>query len=437
MESEYSIKLRLEKLSRSKLFVSSCILCFLFILSTIISLLAAPQLMKDLSVNIYKCDKINHRDCYTTSEINEIWEAIIPNVNRLGQFLYMSVTPHSIKSIEFNLTMDIEVLHDSQVLQRRSLIKQIVCSRNSCNSVKIFYMPYLEYDSYSVIIKHKSPILSDNIEIDLRHVNENFTKYQIIIKYTFFVLAMIGYLQFIALSSRIPKNLRSFECKSLYPLGLSLILFNEPQLIVTIYLMSPLWSAISVFSNTQFLAVLLLFWFFQLHHYRDSKFNLYFIIVESIVVAVLFILSFCIYLYMHEEHRNNPTFDWQYDLNTTYKNIFITIIAICVLLFLWIFVLAILSIAQIKRLSMRERVVKVLSLAMILFTFAAVFIGGFQPLPRTGNLFLIILSAFNFYVLALLYLYSPTKTSILEYRTEKNIEYSLIKSHEEDSIELT
>ena len=437
MESEYSIKLRLEKLPRSKLFVSSCTLCLLFTLSTLLSFLVAPEMMKDLSVSIYKCSEKNHRDCYTTNDVHEVWEAMIPSVSRLGQFLYMAATPHSSKSIEFNLTMDIEVLHESQILQKRSLEKLITCGRSSCNSVKIFYMPYLEYNSYSVVIKHKTPILSDYVEIELRHVNEAFTKYQIISKYTFFVMAIASFVQFLVFTTRVPRSLWSFECKLLFPLGVSVIIFNEPLLLVTIYLMSPFWSAFSVFSNTQFLAVLLLFWFYELHHYRDSKFNLIWIIIESAIVGLLFLLSFTVYLYLHEEHRNNPTYDWQSDLNKTYKEVFIGIIVICSVLIFWIFILGVLSIAHIKRLSKREKVIKVLSLLMIVFTFVGVFIGGFQPLPRTGSIFLIFLSGFNFYVLALLYLYSPTQESILEYQQEKSIEYSLIKFHQEDSIELT
>jgi len=180
-----------------------------------------------------------------------------------------------------------------------------------------------------------------------------------------------------------------------------------------------------------------MFWFYQLHHYRDSKFNIVLILVESAIVAILFVLSFSVYLYLHEEHRNNPTYDWQNDLNKTYKEVFIGIIVICAVLILWIFILGLLSLAHIRRLTIREKVIKVLSLLMIVFTFVGVFIGGFQPLPRTGSIFLIFLSGFNFYVIALIYLYSPTQQSILEYQQEKNIEYSLIKFHEDDSIELT
>ena len=437
MESEFSIKLRLEKLSRSQLFVWSCLFILVFTISTILSSFIAPSIMSDISVSVFKCSATNHRDCYSTTEVHEVWQAIIPKTSRLSQFLYMSVTPRSKKSIDFNLTMEIEVLHDNQILQKRTKHKHVYCHKGTCDSIQIFYIPYVEYKSYTVTIKHKSPILSDSVKIDLLHVSEEFSKYQIIIKYTYFTISVFSFIQYLLLSLKIPHHLWGFESKILLPLGVSLVIFNEPLLLATIYYMSPLWSAVSVFSNSQFLAILLFFWFFQLHHFRDSKFNKVFIIIETLAIATLFCLSFYVYLYLHQELRNNPAYDWQNDLSERYKEVFIGIITICSILLAWIVALAVSAAAQIRKLSYRERIIKVLSLVMLGFTFCGVFIGAFQPLPRNSSFFLVYLSGFNLYVISLQFLYSPTRQSLLEYETEKNIEYSLIKSHEEDFIEMT
>jgi hypothetical protein len=393
--------------------------------------------MREISVSIFKCSSTQHKDCYSTAEVHEVWQALIPSTSRLNQFLYMSVTPHSKKNLDFNLTMEIEVMHENQVLQKRKKHKHVYCHQGTCDSVPIFYIPYIEYKSYSVTIKHKSPILSDNVEIDLLHVSESFTKYQVIIKYIYFALSTFSFIQFLILSWKIPKNLWSFEAKLLVPLSISLIIFNEPLLLATIYFMSPFWSALSVFSNTQFLAVLLFFWFFQLHHFREGQFKVVFIVVESIAISILFMLSFLVYLYLHQELRNNPTYDWQNDLNDRYKEVFIGIIVVCAVIATWMIVLAVMAAAQIRKLSYRERILKVLSLVMIGFAFCGVFIGAFQPIPRNSTFFLVFLTGFNLYVVNLQFLYSPTRGSLLEYQTEKNIEYSLIKSHEEDFIEMT
>src|SRR5574343_1583569 len=131
MESEFSIKLRLEKLSRSQLFVWSCLFVLIFLTSTILSSLIAPSIMSDISVSVFKCSATNHRDCYSTTEVHEVWQAIIPSTSRLSQFLYMSVTPKSKKSIDFNMTMEIEVLHGNQIIQKVSKHKHVFCHKGT------------------------------------------------------------------------------------------------------------------------------------------------------------------------------------------------------------------------------------------------------------------------------------------------------------------
>ena len=81
---------------------------------------------------------------------------------------------------------------------------------------------------------------------------------------------------------------------------------------------------------------------------------------------------------------------------------------------------------------------KEFDILMIGFGFVGIAIGAFQPIPKYSSLLLIFESGFNLYVILLQLLFSPTSDSIVEYQKEKEIEYILVKSLEDDSeIELS
>ena len=437
MDSKISIKLQLYKLSKSQILLGSSLFVFLLIILTILSHFIVSSIISDISVSVFKCSATKDHNCYYTSEVHEVWEATIPSTSRLSQFLYMSITPRSKQSIEFNLDMEIEVLHNDRIVQKRTKHQNVVChGGKTCDAVQIFYMPYVEFKSYTVKIKHKSPILSDSMYIHLLKISEEFSKYQIILKYIYFSISLVSFIRFLKQTLKIPYNLWTYESKALIPLGISLIIFNEPLILATIYYMNPFWSAVSVFSNSQFMAVILLFWFMQLHHYNDSKFKKSFIIIETSAIAALLSLCFFFNLHLHKQLKKNPTYDWQNDLSESYKRVFIIIIVISLILFTWMAALVVSIATKIRTLSYREKIIKVLSLFMVGFTFCGIFIGAFQPLPRNSSFLFFFLSGFNLYVTAMQFLYSPTRKSLYEFQTKKNFE-DYADSNEKELIEIT
>ena len=81
---------------------------------------------------------------------------------------------------------------------------------------------------------------------------------------------------------------------------------------------------------------------------------------------------------------------------------------------------------------------KLLSILIIGFSFAGIGIGAFQPIPKYSAILLIFESGLNLYVILLELMYSPTSNSILEYESNKRIDYTLVMSSESDSqIELS
>lgn len=432
MDNEYSIKLRMEKISRSRLFMMNCFFFLAFIVCIVLGCTIAPPIINSNEVLIHKCDKVHNDHCYSNITTHEVWQGKIPHVNHLNQILYMTATPTSSTPMHFNMSMQILVLHKDKVLVNNERNSSIVCTETKCNTLAIFYLPYLDYKEYDVIIKHRARVMSDGVEISLSYVNSMYTKYQLITKYCFFILSLVSFVQYLVFSLKVPLKMWSFEAKALLPLGASLIIFNEPLLFAAIYFMSPLWSSISVFCNTQFLAGLLIFWLVDLQHYRKFSYNIFFLIFGIILVAILFVLIFNGYLYVHEKFRFDPTYDWQHDLNHKYYEIFMGIIILAGVLLLWILFLCCRALRQIYLLSAREVVMKKFNILVILFCFLGIGIGAFQPIPQNSSLLLIFVSGMNFYVILLQFMYSPTSSSILEYVNDKNVEYSLVKSHEND-----
>jgi hypothetical protein len=422
MDSEFSIKLRLEKSSKSHLFLIFAFAVGLFFLSVLVAVFVAPEIIKKHDVTISKCSEAVNDHCYSDKDTHEVWEGRIP-----------TATPHSAKDLSFNMTMEVLVLSKQEIVSEANKSTVISCISGTCNTVVIFYLPYLKYDEYYVVIKHKSRILSDSVEIELSYIDSSFTKYQLATKYVFFALSTIFFVNFLIYSLKVPSAIRSFESKLLLPLAVSLVFFNEPLLWATIAFMSPFWSAVSVFCNTQFLAMLLLFWLVDLQHYRQSAHSSALLLVGSLLVAALFGLVFAGYLYAHERLRYNPSYDWNHDLNHTYKEVFIGIICIAAALAVWIGLLSLRAVTGIKKLGARERSIKMINVMAICFAFVGIGIGAFQPIPANSRLMLIFEAGFNIYVMLLQVLYSPTKSSLLEYHFDKNIEYNLIKSHESES----
>ena len=119
----------------------------------------------------------------------------------------MTATPTSNEHVTFNMSMNILVSHEHLIITEKSKNVLITCYKGVCSTVVIFYLPYLDYTSYNVIITHKEPILADMVELSLSCIDSNFTKYQLITKYTFLLISIIGYIQFIIFSRKIPFKL--------------------------------------------------------------------------------------------------------------------------------------------------------------------------------------------------------------------------------------
>ena len=436
MDTEFSVKLRMEQLPKSKLTVFLFVFFLVFLVCAMIAFVLSPPIIKSHAMDIYKCDSVVTEMCYSNTTTHEVWSGVIPGAGRLNQLLYMTATPYAKDDIEFNMTMEILVTHQSKILADNLKQKLITCKSGKCNTIVIFYLPYLEFSEYRVIIRHKSRILSDMVEINVSFIDALYSKYQLGTKYGFFGLSVIGLAQFVVYSCKIPLSMWSFEAKMVLLIGPSLIVFNEPLLWASIYLMNPFWSAISVFCNAQFIAVLLVFWILGLQQYRSTRYIVCYLVFEILLISLLFVLIFTAYLYVHDKLRFDPTYDWQHDLSYKYKEIFVGILVVALVIMAWILYLALRALKNVRKATARKRYMMILNVIFIGFGFIGIALGAFQPIPKYSSLLLIFESGFNLYVILLEVMYSPTQNSILDYQRDKKIEYTLMKFQSEDSVEL-
>ena len=72
MDTEYSVKLRMEKFSKSKNFLTLCGFFSLFSVCVLVALLFTPGIIIKHSVDIYKCEKHEHEYCYSNKTIHEV-----------------------------------------------------------------------------------------------------------------------------------------------------------------------------------------------------------------------------------------------------------------------------------------------------------------------------------------------------------------------------
>ena len=119
----------------------------------------------------------------------------------------MTATPVSANDLEFNMTMEILVMHKLVIIADNIKKGSISCKKGVCNTIVIFYLPYLEYNDYEVIIRHKSRILADSVEINLSYIESVYSLYQLFTKYGFFGLSVVAFIQFLVFSLKIPFSL--------------------------------------------------------------------------------------------------------------------------------------------------------------------------------------------------------------------------------------
>jgi uncharacterized membrane protein YozB (DUF420 family) len=198
----------------------------------------------------------------------------------------------------------------------------------------------------------------------------------------------------------------------------SLVLFNEPLLALSLQRLTTGWSGVSVFCNSQFAAFLLMFWFLILHDDFSWKKWLFSVIFEGTFVFIFFILTCFTYMFTTVELKFDPTFSWNDQFPDWIKRVFIAALVILVILAIWMVVLVVYSILKFRARLLRDKVLSCTVYGMIIASFLLIGLGAFQPLPRSGAVLLVSLSLFNLYFITLAWMFSPNRMDYLSFELD-------------------
>ena len=431
-EEENPIKVRLEYWRRNQLVAVMSIAIVSFVLCLIIAGVFAPEILKNKTALLIRCPPGLAQNCISSSD-EQVFTYTLVNFNKLNQLLYFEMLPQSDITINTTLNTNFTLTgsNDGTVSVILNTTKNITfeCAGGSCDSHRIFYLPYIYYDTYTLNYEVNNLIPVDQITFTLTYINKEFTIFTLILKSVFLFLSIISQSIFFCRLRKIPFRFWSFHTRIILLMGISLIVFNEPLLGATIAFLDPGWSGLSVFCNVQFMACLILYWLYTLQHFLKINpiCKVALAVIEFAFMMMLLGLTIAFYLYVTLNYRYNPMFDWRTSSQLTDREILVAIICLLVVFALWILVLTVWGCFTCRGEPIRERVFRVLNTAMMIITFFAAGSGAFQPVPRTAIMLLVAVAVFNIYFMLMMCLYTPSYASLCAYRNFVNAKVNEIR----------
>lgn len=157
----------------------------------------------------------------------------------------------------------------------------------------------------------------------------------IILRYTFFALSSLGLIFYGLFFIRIPKNLRTFEHKYILLLSVSLVIFNDPFYLLTIYKAGPTMAFFSTFFVVQFITFLIIFWVVMIRRIHKEPVRVGTKLLDRyslIIGSIGFILYLVTGMIASMVYRFNPGFHANTEFPTIYRVFVVLLILYCVIL---------------------------------------------------------------------------------------------------------
>lgn len=233
----------------------------------------SPEVLQTYVTKMNKCGKISDRHCFT-GEKNEVWRAVVPNINDLNSCLHSKVVFSSAQ--KFNFSAEIEIRHKFLLLNKFNISQMVECYENICEEADLVYIPYIRYSNYSFEIKNTLPVLSDSIEIHIYYVNARYSVYAMLVS-----ICLI-WIEAMLLINNSPDegSHESYICTWFW---FSLILFNLGVIFQFLLSFNTLCAYLAGLFKIQFFFVAFVLWAIKLGLTSDSKlmnsFNLFGIIL--------------------------------------------------------------------------------------------------------------------------------------------------------------
>ena len=428
--SDHHVKLRLDLLSAGHL--AMCYLTALgLVLVCLIVACFAPAMFQTHKGDIYQCEHLpmyRHEDCFTEEQgqtFTPTWIGALRGVGPMSQFFVISADIHggpehnSTASISFELRLtvslqaEISESESKEIIAAKPLTFEVTCKagKSLCSTVFLAYEPYVEYNKYNVMISltNWSRIekwISD-VEIKVRSVDPEFSRYQLWVKTTFFIAALLSGLIYTYQLCRAKVQRFSSETRGLILLSVSLVVFNDPFFSYSLYHPHYWVTTASVLCVVQFICVMGFFWALVLMEVNPQSWHS----CAKWLLAVGLVLMACglatVYVYSAVLMQNDPS----YRLSEFPPEIWaFTVISLCLMGAYLVFLgfQTAKALPLLSNRTVRQKFLCYVNFCIAMFAGVCVASGLFQRLPSLGSFVLIVVSTFNLYVILLQALLVPT-----------------------------
>ena len=425
-----AVKVNLENFKRKPIY-AICILALIsFLVCVIVAVTAAPNIFGGSTLDYNLCKSSEYTFCFNYFR-TENYAYFNVKLSPQNQIFYLQLDFYSKTEIDEEIKYDLFIKDsaDFRSLIYRELNKtmSIKCSKGVCDSELLFYLTEIKDYDYIVDLRFYGVIPVDSMKFKIRYIAKEFTQFFLIIKYIFLALSILALANFSYHLYIVKWKVWSMESKLSGFMLLSLFIFNEPMLYLTLSKMTYNWVALSIFCNFQFVGLLIIFWFQVLK--KDLSFVVIksaLTIVESLTVCAFLILMSIVYGLTIKEQKINPTFSWEYDLPVLGKRLYIAGFSLLIILALMMLTYIAFSIKPLvkslrvgDRSAKRRNSMQIFVYFMIITTFLFIGIGAFQPAPRSGTLLLVSVSFFNISLILLSWLYTPSIKAYKEFLSQR------------------
>ncbi|KAI9983460.1 hypothetical protein PInf_007491 [Phytophthora infestans] len=347
-------------------------------------------------------------------------EASFPNLKKTSRSFDVTMTPH-IKGFYLNESSGNQTYANiiTDVVQKTVTV-ECQAGATSCEPTYFLRFGDIDFNDYQVDVLFNSTeslaLSSSNVQFRKTWGTESFTTWLIGIKFLFLFVSAFFAGWYIYSVTKLSSREQNVEQGFVMALALSLILFNDPFYFTEATYGSNAARILSVGFQVTFFQMLLLFWLVVIDNLRlqgmeNGVSNLKFFGPKLLFVAFFWLIMVIYYGYIKYNRNNDVTWD-----PLAENSNFASLKALCGLLsaafIVWYLTLIVLSMREIRARRVRYRYLIVLSVLMVVVSFAGLASGELSPTPSSGGAWTSLQTIFNIYVYTLCYLYAPSTTTL-------------------------
>ena len=166
MNDSIAVKLRIEH-SKKSLYCAVIITAIIsIVICIIVAVAASPHVLVTKSYKVYNCAYSPvFFDCYMSENATVHIDFTI-TVKPYNQLIYLAAEFNSNETINSNINYTYQLFGINNATSSDQILNKtkqatINCDKDDCNTINIFYIPYITYSDYAANIGFNSPILAD------------------------------------------------------------------------------------------------------------------------------------------------------------------------------------------------------------------------------------------------------------------------------------